>query len=294
MMNLMKLFEMKRIVSCLFAFTIALGAMAQESENDPKVWPWDFPQAVKISGQTGQLALSCYSAYFDLVEKGEGFDNKVMIFYKTTIEKVGKEKTLVSDFHKDTEVPNALVIPLDKTAKAKKGDVVLTWWQTGSGMQRAIVVDDTNPTEPVVCYLDQNWPDNPDASKVAEKQKGEPLKPGTFNVVKGGKWEPGEQVAYHDKGEWCYGRLVHTDGDKVLLSVFASYLVSTTKDRCKLIPFKEKIKVGDKVSGIFVRYYRPGFTVVKVDNDHGRVWVKKDGSDRTQCFSIAEVTKVLE
>ena len=160
-------------------------------------------------------------------------------------------------------------------------------------MQRAIVVDDSNPAQPYVCYLDKSWPDNPDDPKLADMRKGEQLKPGTFTVLKGGKWESGEQVAYHKNGEWHAGRLVHIDGDKVLISGFASYIDATTKDRAKLIPFKEKIKVGDKVSVVWLRYYRPGYTVIKVDEATGHVYIQKDGNSRVECKSIAEVTKVL-
>ena len=53
-------------------------------------------------------------------------------------------------------------------------------------------------------------------------------------------------------------------------------------------------KVGDKVSVIWVRSYRPGYTVVKVDEAYGRVYVKADGKDRVECKSIVEVTKVLD
>ena len=285
---------MMRTATLALAFATTIAVSAQEAAKqaaDP--WPWDFPQSVPLQAETGQLALSCYGHYFDAVEKGQKMIDNTMIFYKTTIEKVGADKTIVDDWGKEREVPNALIIPLAKNAKAKKGDIVLTWWQSGSGMQRAIVVDDSNPAQPYVCYLDKSWPDNPDDPKLADMRKGEQLKPGTFTVLKGGKWESGEQVAYHKNGEWHAGRLVHVDGDKVLVSVFASYIDATTKDRAKLIPFKEKIKVGDKVSVVWLRYYRPGYTVIKVDEATGHVYVKKDGSDRVECKSIAEVTKVL-
>lgn len=277
--------------------TIALAAMtctAVTAQEKASAWPWDFPQDVPLKAETGQMVLSCYGHYFDAVEAGKSLENNVLIFYKTTMEKLGSGKSLIASWQKEVEVPNALIIPLDKKAKAKKGDIVLTWWQSGSGMQRAIVIDDDIPTEPTVCYLDLDWPDNPDSPKTAERRKGEQLKPGTFSVIKGGKWQSGEQVAYRSNGEWKAGSIIHTAGDKVLMSVFASNIEATTKDRIKLIPFKEKFKVGDKVSVIWVSKYKPGYTVVKVDEAYGRVYVKQDGKDRVECKSIVEVTKVLD
>ena len=280
----------KFMTAIAVALAMSATAVAQEANS---AWPWDFPQSVPLTAETGQNVLSCYGHYFDAVEEGKSLIDNVQIFYNTTIEQVGKDKSLLASWQKEVEVPNALIIPLDRKGKAKKGDVVLTWWQSGSGMQRAKVIDDSDPTQPWVCYLDTSWPNDPDSPKAAEKRKGEQLKPGTFTVLKGGKWQSGEQVAYRANGKWNQGRIIHTDGDKVLLSVFASYIEATTKSRCKLIPFKEKFKPGDKVSVVWIREYRPGYTVVKADEQSGRVYVKQDGKDKIECKSIVEVTKML-
>lgn len=277
--------------------SIALTAMtctAVMAQGTASAWPWDFPQEVPLKAETGQMVLSCQGHYFDAVEEGKSLENNVLIFYNTTMEKLGSGKSMIASWQKEVEVPNALIIPLDKKAKAKKGDIVLTWWQSGSGMQRAIVIDDAIPTEPKVCYLDIDWPNNPDSPDTEKRRKGEQLKPGTFSVIKGGKWQSGEQVAYRNNGEWHAGRIIHTADDKVLLSVFANYIEATTKDRVKFIPIKEKFKVGDKVSVVWVRQYKPGYTVVKVDEAYGRVYVKQEGKDRVECKSIFEVTKVLQ
>ena len=285
---------MKKTVFTLAFCAIAAIASAQGTEGKANPWPWDFPKAVSIEAEPGQKVLSCYMHYNDAVKKGEEMFKNTMIFYSSNMEKVGGETSLLGDYGDEFEVPNALIIPLDKQAKAKKGDIVLTWWQSGSGMQRAIVIDDSTPTEPVVCYLDlSGWPDDPNSPKLEEKRKGEQLKPGTFNVIKSGKWQSGDQVAYHSKGEWNAGRIIHVDGDKILVSGFASYIDATTKDRVKVIPFKEKIKEGDQVSVVWVGMYRPGYVVVKVDDKYGRIYVKKEDSDRIECKSVAEVTKVL-
>ena len=138
------------------------------------------------------------------------------------------------------------------------------------------------------------WKDDPDHKDNQELAKGEKLKPNSFNVLKDGEWQAGAAVAYRDGGEWKKGTLMHVDGNKVLLSVFSSHLFATTKDRCKLIPFKEKIKKGDKVWATFVDGFRDGYTVKEINEKVGRVWVQRNGSSSMDCKSIVEVTKVLD
>ena len=209
------------------------------------------------------------------------------------MEQVGAEKSDIGRSDKQL-VPNALIIPLKKGQKAKKGDVVLTWWQSGSGLDRAIIIDASNPTEPVGVYLDRYWRDDPKDEKNTELAKGEKLKPNTFNVLKDGEWQSGATVAYRESGEWKKGILMNVSDDKVLLSVFSSHLMATTKDRCKLIPMKEKIKKGDKVWATFVDGFRSGYIVKEINEKVGRLWVQREGSSRLECKSIAEVTKVLD
>ncbi len=280
---------MKKLVSCMFACAIASAAMAQNS-NDPKVWGWDFPMYLEINTEVGQEALTCQMHYFELVKKGEGVVKQSMIWYDTTIAEPGKEKTKINNYGDKIEVPNTLIIPLAKEAKAKKGDILLTHHKYHD-MQRAIVIDDSKPTEPVVCFLDESWPDKPESTSLPEKQKGVQLKAGSFNVLKEGEFMSGAQVAYKSGSEMKFGKILQVSGDKVLVSTFASRIDCTTKSNCKLISFKQKFKEGDKVSAISADCYEPGYNVVKVDKEHGHVWLQADGSKYTHCFSILDVMK---
>ena len=274
----------------MLATAMTTAVMAQ---TDPKVWPWDFPQDIEIDAKAGQQCLTNQDHYFDYVERGEGFDRKGMIWYNTTIIEPGKEKSFVDAYGNKKEVPNTLIIPLGKSEKAKKGDILLTCGNRNHDMARAIVVDDSTPTEPVVCFLDNdwNWPNQFDSPKVEEVQKGEKLKAGTFNVLKDGKFESGAQVAFKVDGRMRYGTIVQVSGDKVLIAAFANQLECTTKDNCKLLPFKPKLKEGDKVSVIDTRTYEPGYTVVKLDLEHGHLWVQKEGSEKTQHCNLFTVMK---
>ena len=283
---------MFRTMICLMAWAIVMPVFSQDGDYDP--WPWDFPQTVKQKMEAGQTVLSPFTYYPGSVEKKEPLHKAVLIFYDTTVKNVGEEKSTLATYNGEVEMPNALIIPLPNNAKAKKGDVVLTWWQSGSGLERAIVVDDSNPLEPKVCYLDQRWPDNPESPKLAEKKKGESLKPSSFAVIKDKQWQSGAQVAIHKDNEWLAGTLIHVEGNKVLVLGFGSKIEAYDKADVRLIPFKEKIKVGDEVWATWVNTYRPGYVVTHVDNEAGRVYVKGKNSSSVEAKSIAEVTKTLQ
>ena len=269
----------------------ATTAMAQNA-TDPKTWAWDFPQGLSIKAEAGQEALTCQMHYFELVEEGEGLLKKTMIWYDATIVEPGAEKTSIDNYGTPIEVPNALIIPLDKNGKAKKGDILLTH-DKYHRMIRAIVVDAANPAEPMVCCIDDydSWPNNPESEEIAKKQQGEQLKAGSFNVLKKDTFMPGAQVAYEQGGEKKFGKIVQVSGDKLLVSVFANRLECVSKSDCTLLPLTPKIKVGDTVRCISTDEYEPGYKVVKVDLEHGHVWVQYEGSTRTYCFGIFDVMK---
>ena len=280
-----------RSIFSAMALTMVMPVIAQERENT--AWPWDFPQGVNLELEEGQTVLSPFTYYPSSVEKGEPLRKAVLIFYDTTVKKPGEEKSILDKYNGEVEMPNALIIPIPKKAKAKKGDVVLTWWQSGSGLQRAFVVDDSNPEEPKACYLDLTWPDNPESPKLVEKRRGEALKPGSFAVLKSGKWQSGAQVAMREDKEWLKGMLIHVEGNKVLVQGLGSKIEAYDKADVRLIPLKEKIKVGDKVWATWASYYRPGYVVTAIDKETGHVYVKNERGN-IESKSITEVTKILE
>ena len=278
-------------VSCNNAENNAEGAdsTATEATVDTNKFPWVFPQNVKLNAEPGQLVLAPYTFYPSKVEEGKELDNTSMILYYTTMTEVGETTSKLNDGK--VEIPNALIIPLDKNGTAKKGDILLTWWQQGSGLKRAIVVDDSNPAEPLVDYLDLDYGTD-EKPGLGQKDANKPLKPSSFNVIADGQWQPGAQIAYFNGKEWEAGTLIHEQDGKVIAQMFAAIIKAYPKDKCKLIPFKEDIKEGDKVFATFTSSYRDGYTVLKVDNAIGRVWVKdQHGSESVK--SIAEVTKSL-
>ena len=111
---------MKKYLICLAMSMVSYMSMAQEVNP----FPWDFPQEVVINAEPGQWVLSCYTFYPNALKDNKKVDEAILIFYSTKMTEVGKTKSKVNG---SVEMPNALIIPLDRDAKVKKGDILLTW-----------------------------------------------------------------------------------------------------------------------------------------------------------------------
>ncbi len=285
---------MKKL-SLLAAICLTMNVLnATAQAND--AWPWDFPMSTGEQFTDGELILAPYTYYKVAIDDKEDLMRKGLIFYKTNLKTAGDEKSVVN-YMEDYELPNSLIIGLPEGATAKKGDILLTWWQSGSGMKRAIVRDDSNPAEPKVDYLDMDLRLDADGtvSGSAERNANEQLKPNSFIVLHDGEWAPGAQVACKNgRGEWNAATLIKATDDKVLVSGFSSRISVYPKDDCRLVPMgDEDMKAGDTVWGVWVGTYQSGYTVDKVDKERGRVWVTDDRGNK-KILSILEVTKVLD
>lgn len=282
---------MKKSIFIFFA-CMAMSAAAQGNA----AWPWDFPMSTGEQFTDGELVLAPYTFYKAAIDDKEDLTKKNLIIYKTNLVKAGAEKSVVT-YMEDYELPNSLIIGIPEGATAKKGDIVLTWWQTGSGMNRAIVRDDSNPAEPKVDYLDMSMNIDADGniSGFAESHANEQLKPNSFIVLNDGEWQPGAQVAHkNDWDKWVAATLIKATDDKVLVLDLGSKVAVYPREICKLIPMSDEgMKAGDEVYGVSGNIYTERFIVEKVDNERGRVW----GTDRygkKKILNILEVTKVLD
>ena len=100
-----------------------------------------------------------------------------------------RQSTVRSLTGREMQLPNCLIIPIRPDDRATPGDIVLTHWQSGSGMQRAVVVEGGSPEAPRVRYLDVDL-DNPGGAGA----RAEACKPGTFHKLQH-PWAPGTSVA---------------------------------------------------------------------------------------------------
>lgn len=249
----------------------------------------DFP-AVETTAKTGETVL--VPSYNWLQEANvKGADKVTMIWYHQTMSAPGAEMSDVKFMSDTRKVPNAYIVAIAPNGTAKKGDIVLTWWQTGSGMQRAIVVDDSTPTEPVVRYLDIDY-DNPAKSrdgKTTIGQMDEKLKPNSFVKISAA-FEPGTIVAIQDGADQKSAQVIRVAGDKVFVNGFAGRVVVVEKSRCTPFPLVSSAKVGDKVKAVWVGTLKDG-TVTKVEPAIGRVFVKFDVDGKERAVAFGEVMK---
>ncbi len=210
----------------------------------------------------------------------KGPDKVTFIFYSQKMIAPGDVESEVEFLSPGKrKVPNAYVIPIPAGQTAKVGDIVLTWWQSGSGMQRAIVVEASDPEEPTVRYLDLDY-DNPAKSrdgKTTIGQMDEKLKPNSFVKINN-TWEPGTVVAVNDGASKKKAQIIRVAGDKVLAMGFAGSLKAYDKSACTPVPVKPGVKAGDKVKAPIYGSFQ-NVTVTKVDGRNGRVFVKPETGD---------------
>ena len=252
-------------------------------------FPWYFPEEAKNEGLAeGQTVLSIHSFYPDKLKESNDPAEETYIFYNATLKSIGEKSSVVTSMGQDIEMPNALIIPLPQGQTAKKGDIVLTWWQSGSGMERAIVTDDSNPSSPKVCYLDMDWTD--DGKGFANDHNNEQLRPNTFTVLKNNEWQPGAQVTVNADGSYKIFTLINAADKYLLLSGWAGKITVYKKEFCKVVPLNQDINVGDEVMANFVGSFKTGYKVTKIDKKIGRVWAT-DSYGETKIFSILDVLK---
>lgn len=271
------------------------SASAEQNKKEPDKkaeftgemkFPFDFP-AVDTTAKTGEHVL--VPSYNWLVEAMEKPDQQTFIWYAQKMSKPGAERSEVQFMSDKKEVPNAYIVPIAPGAKAKNGDIVLTWWQTGSGMQRAIVTDASDPAQPVVRYLDLDY-DNPAKSrdgKTTIGQMDEKIKPDTFVVIKG-EMEPGTGIAITDGANLKHGIVIKRTGDKVFAKLFAGKAGVFPKSSVKSIPLVPNVKAGDRIKALRFAGLEDA-TVSRVDAKIGRVFVKFDGSNDEKAIAFGNV-----
>ena len=249
----------------------------------------DFP-AVETTAKTGEVVL--VPSYIWLQQANvNGADKTTMIWYQQTMGTPDKEMSEVKFMSETRKVPNAYIVPIPSGGKAKVGDILLTWWQSGSGMQRAIVVNDVNPAEPIVRYLDLDY-DNPAKSKDGTTgigQMEEQLKPNTFVKINA-PFDVGSIVAVQNGAEQEPSQVIRVAGDKVFLNGFAGRISVVDKSRCTPFPLISNAKVGDKVKAVWVNSLKEG-TVTKVEPKIGRVFIKFDLDGKERAVAFGEVMK---
>ena len=249
----------------------------------------DFP-AVETTAKAGEYVLvPSYNWIQDAVNNG--VDKVTFIWYVQKMAAPDKENSEIQFMSERKKVPNAYVVPIPPGQKAKNGDILLTWWQSGSGMERAIVVDDRDPISPVVRYLDIDY-DNPAKSsdKVTTIGKMDEKIVADSFVKIAKDFDPGTTVAVQDGANKKKLTVIRVAGDKVFGLGFAGKLLVAAKKDCTPVAITPNVKEGDRVSAPFVGTFKDG-VVSKVDGKIGRVFLKFDGMTDEKAIQFGDVIK---
>lgn len=182
-------------------------------------FPWDFPSDLPITAEVGDWVLAPYTFYPICVKDGKDLMDESLIFYHTKIDSIGAAESKVG---RKAVLPNSLIIPLPKGEEANVGDILLTWWQGGSGLERAIVKDASDKTKPIVDFLDMTYSDDPDNPDFANENSNIQLEPNSFLVLKDGEWMPGMPIAIHIDDSWRIATLIRATNDRVFAIGFSS------------------------------------------------------------------------
>lgn len=249
----------------------------------------DFP-AVGTTAKVGDYVLApSYNWIKDAAEKGT--ENVSFIWYVQKMATPDQENSELQFLSERRKVPNAYIVAIPPQQTAKKGDVVLTWWQTGSGMQRAIVVDDSDPARPVVRYLDIAY-DNPARSRDGSTTIGkmdERLVPDSFVKLKA--WDSGTTVAAQDGANQKVAKVIRVAGNSVLTLDSAGKLKVFPKQNCRPAPVTATVSAGERIKAPRYGQTFASATVSSVDPRNGRVFVRFDGDNKDEAIAFGNILK---
>ncbi|MEO1527940.1 MAG: hypothetical protein AAFX06_21110 [Planctomycetota bacterium] len=267
-----------RLTATLVCFAVLAGHATSHADT-----PLFGLKTGPLTAQTGDYVLCPSRQFYDAaVEKG--IDKTTFIYYTATLVESNDATSTVRSLSGSTySLPNEMIVPIPKGQTAKIGDVLLTWWQSGSGMQRAIVVGGT-PERPVVRYLDIAYENPSGAGK-----KEDTLKPDSFFVLDG-TMQLGTMVAVQDGGRQRVGRLLAMDDESVLLDGFAGKLRRYDRSAATVMPLRPNLKAGDRGEAVVFGSLK-SVTVKKLDEKIGRVFATYQfgRSEKERAFAFGEI-----
>lgn len=242
----------------------------------------EFPP-LKTSAVEGDFVLAPSREFYDRAV-ADGVDKASFIWYGATMVEPGPAESKVKSLAgTEFTIPNSLIIAIPRAQEAKVGDLLLGHWESGSGLQRAIVVGGT-ATEPVVRDLDLDL-DNP----AGVGQKDDAWKADRFRALEAGM--VGVTVACKNGDAVENGVLVALTPKKLLSLGFAGHLAAYTVDQCMPVAPTGTYKAGDKIQVPWVGKYTEA-EVTKVDEKIGRVFAKVN--DKETGYAIQDVAPVLD
>jgi hypothetical protein len=274
----------------LSLWLVMLGWPAVQSA-EPGTIPLEFP-AVATTARPGQWVLCPPRKFVDNLREA-GPVKTALIYYAATMKEPGEVESTVVDLGKNEMViPNSLILPIPLGQTATPGDVILTWWQSGSGMQRAIVVEGGTETEPMVRYLDISY-ENPSGWG----QKTDRCRPNTFYKLES-PFQLGTTVALKDPRfpqQASRAQIVAEADDRYLVLGFAGRISVAQKADCVALPIKPELMPEDTVLSTTTFARLEKVTVSKVAPEIGRVFIRytSAGKERELAVPYGNITTEL-
>ncbi len=198
-----------------------------------------------------------------------GLEYALFVFYPRIVMSQMPDSVKIDELGDTVVLPSSLIIPMQNNVKAYKGDMVLTWWQTGTGMQRAIVLSKDSTLTPVVYYIDNQYSLFSSANDI--NFWIDTLAPNSFLIIKD-RIMSGRSMMVEEEYYTTFYTVINVGQEKILGLNWAGTLNVFNKDEVKIIPLNTSFNVGDSV---FVPYYGSycSGTVKAVWNDIGKLTV---------------------
>jgi hypothetical protein len=273
------------------AFWFVVMGLAAAPNDEPGMIPLDFP-AVATTAQPGQWVLCPPQKFVENLREA-GPVKTGLIYYAATMKEPGALESIVVDLgKKEMVIPNSLILPIPPGQTAVPGDIILTWWHSGSGMQRAIVVEGGTEAEPMVRYLDITY-DNPSGWG----QKTDRCRPNTFFKLEK-PFQLGSTVAVKDPRfpqQANRAQIVGETDDRYLVLGFAGRISVAPKAGCVALPIQPELTPGDTALSTTAFARLEKVTVLRVEPEVGRVFIRytSAGKERELAVPYGNITKGL-
>jgi hypothetical protein len=266
--------------------------------REPGRNPFGF-ESLPLDAQARDYALvPSRSSIHEAFERG--FDQQTFVYLGARLEQVFEKESRVRWLtEQQSLVPNALILPIPRGARASAGAIVLTSWVAGGGVQRALVVAGGSPESPKVRYLD--LPLDGSAASPAET-----LAPDTFRVLdetsdvgitvacpsSARASELARAVAAPPKTveRWI---VVKRSGENALGLGFAGKMRVLDRRGCVPLPLRPRVSPGERVYVPNLGGFVPAH-VEEVDAGAGRVRVRFEWAGEIRRPSVGYTNIALE
>ena len=153
------------------------------------------------------------------------------------------------------EVPNAFVISFPGHCAVAEGDFVSTWWQRGSGLQRAYVVKVLDDKHIIVRYLDLDV-----FTVQGEADVMDTINQGSFRVIKD-EFDPGASVCYCKSTGKEFYTIINRGGGKLICRSELGKVIFVDRDSVRPNGVNKQLKINQQVEVPFYGIYIPAHIV---------------------------------